>query len=153
MKKQSRIRFNPTTKEIEVEGSESFVKAYFDKLQAMLNETPKKPAMTNKISKATKLAGDRNAKASLAKAARSLKDRKASRKEPGKKRITNIEKVISLIQASREGITTAQLKGKTGLPESQIWNIVNRATKAGKIKKMKKGVYVGIAAGIEQKSE
>ena len=29
MKENSRIRFNPGTKEIEIEGSESFVKTYF----------------------------------------------------------------------------------------------------------------------------
>ena len=32
MEKNSRIRFSPVTKEIEVEGSERFVKAYFSKL-------------------------------------------------------------------------------------------------------------------------
>jgi hypothetical protein len=40
-----------------------------------------------------------------------------------------------------EGISTAELKGKTGLAERQIWNIVNRASKLGKIKKVKRGVY------------
>ena len=42
MKENSRIRFNPVTKEIEVEGSESFVKTYFSKLQAMISGSPKK---------------------------------------------------------------------------------------------------------------
>lgn len=37
MKTVSRIKFNPVTKEIEVEGSEQFVKTYFGKLQAMLS--------------------------------------------------------------------------------------------------------------------
>jgi len=36
---QSRIKFNPVTKEIEIEGSESFVKAYFDKIHEMLSGT------------------------------------------------------------------------------------------------------------------
>lgn len=36
---QSRIRFNPVTKEIEIEGSEKFVKTYFDKIQSMLSGT------------------------------------------------------------------------------------------------------------------
>jgi len=34
---QSRIKFNPVTKEIEIEGSENFVKTYFDKIQTMLS--------------------------------------------------------------------------------------------------------------------
>ena len=42
MKENSRIRFNPVTKEVEVEGSESFVKAYFSKLQEMISESPAK---------------------------------------------------------------------------------------------------------------
>jgi len=57
------------------------------------------------------------------------------------KKVTNIDKVIGLIQGSTEGISTAELKEKTGLAESQIWNIVNSASKAGKIKKIKRGVY------------
>jgi len=31
MQKNTRIRFNPITKEIEIEGSETFVKSYFKK--------------------------------------------------------------------------------------------------------------------------
>jgi len=40
-----------------------------------------------------------------------------------------------------EGISTVELKEKTGLAERQIWSIVNRASKAGKIKKVKRGIY------------
>jgi len=36
MGKSSYLRFNPETREIEVEGSEKFVKDYFNKLQQML---------------------------------------------------------------------------------------------------------------------
>ena len=57
------------------------------------------------------------------------------------KKVTNIDTVAGLIQGSTEGISTAELKEKTGLAESQIWNIVNRASKIGKIKKVKRGVY------------
>jgi hypothetical protein len=39
MKENSRIRFNPGTKEIEIEGSERFVKAYFNKLREMISGT------------------------------------------------------------------------------------------------------------------
>ncbi len=40
MRENSRIRFNPVTKEIEVEGSEKFVRTYFQKLQQMLSSRP-----------------------------------------------------------------------------------------------------------------
>jgi len=39
VKENSRTRFNPGTKEIEIEGSERFVKAYFNKLRAMISGT------------------------------------------------------------------------------------------------------------------
>ena len=114
MKENSRIRFNPITNEIEVEGSESFVKTYFNKLQGMVFGLAEKTV--------------------------------TAKKEPGVKRITNIDAVVSLIQGSTEGISTAELKEKTGLAERQIWSIVNRASKAGKIRKVKRGVYGAVAA-------
>ena len=122
MKNNSRIRFNPGTKEIEVEGSEKFVKAYFNKLQSMITGTTEKKVKAVKTGPVKKVS-------------------KATKKEPGVKRVTNIDTVVGLIQASTEGISTAELKEKTGLAESQIWNIVNRAKKEGKIQKMKRGLY------------
>jgi predicted transcriptional regulator of viral defense system len=65
---------------------------------------------------------------------------------PGEKKVTNIEAVVSLIQGSTEGISTAELKEKTGLKDSQIWSIVNRASKAGKIRKVKRGWYSAVTA-------
>ena len=64
--------------------------------------------------------------------------------------------VVGLIQGSAEGISTAELKEKTGLVESQIWSIVNRASKEGKVRKMKRGLYGGVAAieaSPEEKTE
>jgi uncharacterized membrane protein len=130
MKNNSRIRFNPVTKEIEVAGTEKFVKTYFKKLQAMMSGSPAKTvAIKGKVVKKAK-----SAKVSPAK------------KKSGKKKVTNINKVVSLIQGSTEGISTAELKKKTGLVESQIWSIVNRTSKEGKIRKVKRGVYGAIVA-------
>jgi predicted transcriptional regulator of viral defense system len=33
------------------------------------------------------------------------------------------------------------IKEKTGLAENQIWNIINRVSKLGKVKKIRRGVY------------
>jgi len=54
MEERSRIRFNPATREIEIEGSEEFVRIYFGKVQKLLlapvggkekkTETPKGPS-------------------------------------------------------------------------------------------------------------
>ena len=120
MAENSRIRFNPVTKEIEVEGSETFVKTYFDKLQAMILEIPKAPA------------GRKEPKVAS-----------VEKKEPGVKRVSDIDRVVKIIQESTEGISTTELQNKTGLIERQIWSIVTRAAKLGKIKKVKRGVYLG----------
>ncbi|MFH1977292.1 MAG: hypothetical protein ABIJ52_17350, partial [Pseudomonadota bacterium] len=61
----------------------------------------------------------------------------------------NTDAVVTLIQGSIEGISTAELKEKTGLTGEQIWYIINRSSKAGKIRKMKRGVFG--AALVEQR--
>jgi hypothetical protein len=148
MKANSRIRFNPGTKEIEIEGSESFVKTYFIKLQAMISGTPE---ITTKESKPAKTAPvkmeEKQPRAS--KARPRGKAVKVATKKPGKKRVTHIDRIIGLVTASTEGISTAALKEKTGLAESQIWSIVNRAAKLGKIRKIKRGLYGAVAASRE----
>ena len=50
MKENSRNKFNPVTKEIKVEGSESFVKTYFKKLKEMVFGSKK-----GKVKKAPKV--------------------------------------------------------------------------------------------------
>jgi hypothetical protein len=143
MKENSCIRFNPVTKEVEVEGSESFVKTYFGKLQAMISGSPDKMEAVREKPKKVKAAPKNKAekKDKVVKASPVKKVRKVAKKEPGEKRVTNIDAVVTLVQASTEGISTAVLKEKTGLAERQIWTIVNRASKLGKIRKIKRGMY------------
>ena len=118
MTDNSRIRFNPVTKEIEIEGTEAFVKTYFDRVQALISGiTEDEPAEA------------------------------AHKTKPvSKKRITNIDKIVSLILSSKKGMSTDDLKRKTGLDERQIWSIVYRAAKEGKIRKLKRGAYGAVAA-------
>jgi hypothetical protein len=142
MRENSRIRFNPVTKEIEVEGSETFVKTYFSKLQTMISGTPEKEVAIKKEPKVVKAAAAKKPKALKARPQKRAK--KATKKEPKEKRVTNIDTVVGLVQGSTEGISTAELKEKTGLADSQIWNIVTRAAKEGKIKKEKRGLYVAV---------
>jgi hypothetical protein len=75
------------------------------------------------------------------KAVKARAPKNAKKKKSRTKKVTNIDTVVGLIQGSTEGISTAELKEKTGLAESQIWNIVNHAAKAGRVKKIKRGVY------------
>jgi|WetSurSiteA1Bulk_404760.scaffolds.fasta_scaffold27147_1 hypothetical protein len=159
MEKRSRIKFNPVSKEIEIEGSEKFVKTYFDKLQGMISGSEgKRPAVKGKPIKAKAVPPRRAKKAAgTAKASHVIKAKKipkmvkhkTGKKSPAAKRTTNIDAVVTLIREYAEGITTAELKEKTGLAESQIWNIVNRATKEGRISKIKRGVY-GVGEDIPE---
>lgn len=128
MEEKSRIRFNPVTKEIEIEGSEAFVKTYFEKLQELLSQSPGK-----KREKPPRMSAGPARKAEKAKA------------EPGKKKAvkeTQMDAIVSMIRRAEEGVTTSALKEKTGLSERQIWSVVYRAEKQGKIKKTKRGLYV-----------
>ena len=126
---QSRIKFNPVTKEIEIEGSEKFVKTYFTKIQKMLlgiqEAVAKAPIKEKPVKKA--------------------RPSKAKEKKPTKqsKKRSNVDTVLTLVQKSPEGITTTELKKKTGLTDKQIWAIIANAKKAGKIKQVKRGVYAG----------
>jgi hypothetical protein len=146
MKANSRIRFNPVTKEIEVEGSESFVKTYFGKLQTMVSGPAVKTAAAKKepkAAKATPVKADKK-KSKAVQERPQKKTRKVAKTKPGGKGVTNMDMIVGLIQGSTEGISTTGLKEKTGLSRLQIWSIVNRAAKAGKIKKERRGLYVAV---------
>jgi hypothetical protein len=131
MKDDTSGKSNPVTKEIEVKGMVSFVKTYFKKLQEIIFGSAKKVVAAKKVEKKVK----------EAKAHPHQKAGKTTKKESGVKRVTNIDTVVGLVQASTEGISMAELKEKTGLSERQIWDIVNRAKKKGSIRKMKRGLY------------
>jgi uncharacterized membrane protein len=134
MVEKSRIRFNPVTREIEIEGSEKFVRVYFGKVQKLFSvsadqEEKQKSRRMRRAGKPEKM----KKKPGLKKVAQ-----KGSKKIPKE---TLLDKVVRLIRGSQEGITTAALKEKTRLSENQIWNIVHRAEKQGKIKKARRGIY------------
>jgi hypothetical protein len=129
MVEKSRIKFNPVTKEIEIEGSEKFVKTYFTKIQALISGTKgtvaKAPIKEKPVKKA--------------------RPSKVKGKKPTKqsKKGSNVDTVLTLVQKSPKGITTTELKKKTGLTDKQIWAIIANAKKAEKIKQVKRGVYAG----------
>ena len=126
MKSISRIKFNPNTKEIEVEGSERFVKTYFKKLQSMLvnSEVAEKVPGRGKTAKKSPQALGKG-------------------KKPAKQS-SKTGQVLALIQKSPQGIATADLEKKTGLTDRQIWAIVHRTEKKGKVRKVKRGVYAAV---------
>ncbi|MBW2220652.1 MAG: hypothetical protein JRF40_14370 [Deltaproteobacteria bacterium] len=50
--------------------------------------------------------------------------------------------VVGIIKRSRKGITVAGIREKTGLDDKQIRNIVYKAKNQGRIKNLKRGVYI-----------
>ena len=67
--------------------------------------------------------------------------KKASVKKKAKG-LTDTDKVINIIKRSKKGSAVATLKRKTGFNDKKISNIVFRAFKAGKIKRVDKGIYI-----------
>lgn len=144
MKNISRIYFNPVTKEIEIEGSEEFIRTYFDKLQKMLSEFSGKVKEEPKAATALpvkRIMVEKVAKAEIPTPQKVIKPTKEKTSEKkGKGNLTNT--VVALIQGSPKGITTAELMEKAGLTARQIISITSRAAKRGKIKRSKRGTYV-----------
>ena len=145
MGKSSYLRFNPENREIEIEGSERFVKVYFDKLQQMLPKLSGEggkglEAITTLSVKKAKVKKKATARIPALKKEVRVASKKAAARKP--EEVSLIDKVVGLIQNSKTGITTGELKDKTGMTNKQLWAITSRAAKLGRIKTMKRGVYV-----------
>ena len=52
--------------------------------------------------------------------------------------------IMGVIQANSEGVSTDQIMEQTGLNKIQVWGTINRAKKEGKVKTVKRGIYVGV---------
>lgn len=69
---------------------------------------------------------------------------KAAKKAPAPKKaatITDAEKVFRIVKRSQKGVAVVNLRKKTGFDAKKISNIVHRALKQGKLKRIGKGVY------------
>ena len=85
------------------------------------------------------------AKPSKAKAVKAKPTKKAV-KTPAKKKavtITATDQVLKIINRLKKGADTATLMKKTGFDRKKVTNILQMTFKAGKIKRVDKGVYVG----------
>jgi hypothetical protein len=133
MAERSRIRINPQSKEIEIEGTEKFVKTYFKIIENMFAEekTGKDARSGARMLKTDKKAAGRSPKAG--------KGAKAARKRVKRGDISTT--LIELIKESN-GITTGDLVKKSGFAEQQVRSVIYRAQKLGQITKQKRGVYV-----------
>ena len=85
-------------------------------------------------------------KASKPKAVKAAPAKKAP-KAPAKKKavqITATDQVLNIINRLKKGADTATLMKKTGFDQKKVRNILNRTFKQGKIKRVDKGIYVGV---------
>jgi len=94
-----------------------------------------------KLVKAVEKSETKVTKASKAKATKA-----PTKKAPVKKKnakLTATDQVLNIIKRSKKGVNTATLMKKTGFDQRKIWSIINRASRAGKIKRAEKGIYIG----------
>ena len=140
MARESRIQFNPTTGELEIEGTEKFVKTYFSKLQQlMFGEAGAAPEKGEGRKKPRKAVARKSPRTTPKKASKP-KIKKAGRTRVRKPSV--VDMIVKLIQESDGGLSTKDLKEKTGLQSRQIWTSIYRALKLGTIQKARRGLYV-----------
>jgi hypothetical protein len=56
---------------------------------------------------------------------------------------TATEQILKIVRRSRKGVDVPTLKTKTGFEDKKVRNIIFRASKEGKIKKVGRGIYIG----------
>ena len=85
-------------------------------------------------------------KASKAKAVKVTPAKKAPQAPAKKKAVkaTATDQVLKIINRLKRGADTATLMKKTGFDQKKVRNILNRTFKQGKIKRVDKGIYVGV---------
>ena len=55
---------------------------------------------------------------------------------------TAVEQVLGVIKRSKKGLGFADIQAKTGFGDKKIRNIIFRLNKLGKIKRLRRGIYV-----------
>ena len=109
------------------------IKALEKKMEKLLKAygKPQKPKVAKKVKRKTV----------KVKAKRAAVKKAAPRKKAAK--TTATEQILKIIRRSRKGVDVPTLKTKTGFEDKKVRNIIFRASKEGKIKKVGRGIYVG----------
>ncbi len=82
--------------------------------------------------------GDKPAPKTAKKRAGRVAKKKAA---PKGRSLTPTDQVLTIMKRYKKGLTVGDLRGKSGFSEKQISNIVHRACKKGKMKRVGRGVY------------
>ena len=110
------------------------IKALGRKMEKLIKEFDK-----GKKTKGTKKVTAKPTKSKTTKKA--LAKKAPAKKKPAK--LTATDQVLEIINGSKNGVNTATLMEKTGFDQKKIWSIINRASGAGKIKRVERGIYIG----------
>jgi septal ring factor EnvC (AmiA/AmiB activator) len=111
-------------------------------LKTLTKQTDKLIKAVDKFEKAAKR---KKAKAK-AKPTRKARAKKAPAKKSAVKKakvVTDTDRVLNIIKRSKKGASVSSLIKKTGFDDKKMRNIINRALRQGKIKRVGRGVYVG----------
>ena len=116
------------------------LRAVTRELKALTRKTEQMAKKVDKLEKA-QAAGKRKPKAK----AKTTKKASAKKKGAVKKTaaLTATDQAVKIIKRSKKGVDVPTLKKKTGFEDKKIRNILNRASKQGKIKRAGRGIYVG----------
>jgi hypothetical protein len=69
--------------------------------------------------------------------------KKTAKKAPAKKKaVTATDQVFKIVKKSKKGVAVPALMNKTGFDEKKVRNIISRAFKQRKIKRVGRGLYV-----------
>ena len=117
-------------------------------LKALTKEAEKMERLVSKL----EAQGQLGAKASKMRKAKPQRKAAAGRRVPGKTPSTKslvkergptaMVTVMEVIRRSKKGITTAEIKGKTGFSERKIWDNVNRLKRQRKVNSGGRGLYM-----------
>ena len=73
---------------------------------------------------------------------RALSKKTPARKKPAQPKAT--DQVLRIIKRSKKGVNATTLMTKTGFDLKKVRNILHRTYKQGKIKRVEKGIYLGV---------
>ena len=70
-----------------------------------------------------------------------------AKKAPAKKKAaqpTATDEILKIVRGSKKGVDAPTLIKKTGFNQKKVRNILFRTYKQGKIKRLEKGIYIGV---------
>ena len=141
LKLEYRIKQLPADKKIsELTRKENVMAILKKDLQSLQREISTLGKTVEKILKAAE-------KSEKGKATRVSKKRAPGKKTPAKKKTggpTSTDQVLKIInKRTKRGVDAATIMAKTGFNQKKVSNIIHRAYKEGKIKRVGKGLYAG----------